>query len=105
MNKIKKFVEDHKTGLCIAGAIAATGVSIVAAYVFTIRKCVGRFEGENIIHWRPSDKRMDLERVEELLELNKDNSSQFAIFKGGDVNPDEYQTILLDNTDDFVSEP
>ena len=96
--KVKEFWRKHKTRICIIG-----GIIVVGTVVFLITKDSKyklNTKGKKGILWNDVDNGfMDIERVKELLEANKDNSSSFAIFREG-PNPTEYAAVLL--SDDVV---
>ena len=101
MKKLKDFWEENKAKILIVGG----GVVVITTAVLLHQKGVVRIPTEqrykeiNFISWDPtkSGSTMNLERVKEVLEANKDNLSMFAIFREG-LNPNEYVTIPLDAT-------
>jgi hypothetical protein len=106
MKNIKEIWRDHKLGI-VAGIGIATSVVIGIIAVAIISKqeynneTKRLTEGKNVISWTPNNKFMNLERVKEILDLNADNASQFAIFREG-PDPNAYACILL--SDDVVTE-
>lgn len=100
--KIKRFWDDHKLAICIVGGTAA-----IAATLYLNRDkrrlMVMDITGKNAISWVPDSdpsKVLSLERVKEILDLNKDNLSQFAIFREG-TKPTDY-TLIVPNGNWFV---
>ena len=93
MNKVKEFWKNHKKTICFIGGAVVLGTVILI--IGKAKKDFVNISGKNCITWIPGDQKMDLERVKEFLEANKDDASPFAIFKEG-PNPNEYVTILLD---------
>lgn len=94
MKKIKKFWDDHKVAICvIGGSIALTAVSYL---LLKDKRFLLDITGEKDIHWEPDNSFVSLERVKEILEANKDNLSQFAIFREG-PNPAEYAVVTISN--------
>lgn len=97
MSKFKKFWNNHKGIICFVG-----GGIAVATVVYLLYKQKGKIvdlSEKKVICWEPKEGSMNLEKVKEILEANKDNSSQFAIFREG-PNPTEYVTIVL--SDDVI---
>ena len=92
MNKLKQFWTDHKTKILVIGG--GVVVATISYALFHNRKAISEFAGENVIHWVPGNETMNLEEVKEILELNKDNASSFAIFREG-PDPSKFVTILL----------
>lgn len=96
MKKLKDFWEENKAKILIVGG----GVVVITTAVLLHQKGGVKLpKNAKCISWVPTkyDGTMNLERVKEVLEANKDNSSMFAIFREG-PNPNEYVTILLDGT-------
>ena len=96
MKKLKDFWEENKARILIVGG----GVVVITTAVLLHQKGGVKLpKNAKYISWVPTkyDGTMNLERVKEVLEANKDNSSMFAIFREG-PNPNEYVTILLDDT-------
>lgn len=95
---VKEFWRKNKKRIFIVG-----GTIVVGTVVFLITKDSKyklNFKDKKVIWWKDEDNSfMDIERVKAILDANKDNSSQFAIFREG-PNPNEYVTIVL--SDDFV---
>lgn len=87
--KVKKFWEDHKW---------EPQRWINSMKTKKVLKDLN-LEGKAIISWTPNDSVMNLERVKEILDLNANNSSSFAIFRKG-PRPEDYVCILL--SDDVV---
>lgn len=95
MSKLKNFWEKHKTKILVVGGVIVGGTII---YLLTKdSKYISKIDlrKSKAIVW-PADYtgHMEFEKVKELLEANKDNVSQFAIFREG-PNPNDYVTILL----------
>ena len=100
--KVKKFWEDHKwevisVTLIVGGAVVGT-LAAKSIYKECTKKVLKdlNLEGKAIISWTPNDSFMNLERVKEILDLNANNSSSFAIFREG-PRPEDYACILLSN--------
>ena len=96
MKKLKDFWEESKAKILIVGG----GVVVITTAVLLHQKGGVKLpKNATRISWGPTkyDGTMNLERVKEILEANKDNSSMFAIFREG-PNLNEYVTILLDDT-------
>ena len=96
MKNINEFCKDHKkeivvTGLIIGGVVIS---ALITKRIFT--KNLIDLTGKDVISWTPNDKFMNLERVKEILDLNADNTSKFAIFREG-LEPNQYAVILLDD--------
>lgn len=89
----KMFWKKYKKGI-IWGAVV--GVSVSTVYLLVRNPKVCDLVGKNIISWKPGDTSMTLERVKEILELNKDNAGQFAIFREG-PDPLKYVCIVLND--------
>jgi len=101
--KIKDFCKQHKKVLIITGSvIGVTIVTILMAKGIIKDKKMIDLTGESVIHWKPENKFMNLESVKEILDLNADNASQFAIFREG-PNPADYVCIVL--SEGFVPAP
>lgn len=98
--KIKRFWDDHKLAICIVGGSAAIAATL---YLNRDKRKLMDITGKAAISWVPShdpDKVLNLERVKEILDLNKDNLSQFAIFREG-ANPSDY-TLIVTNINGFI---
>ena len=94
--KIKKFWEDHKLAICLVGGTVAITTGLYLHLNSNTRKAVAELKGKSVLFWEPNkdpNKILTLERVKEILDLNKDNLSQFAIFREGS-NPMEYIVIV-----------
>lgn len=90
--KLKKVWKEHKKKILITGGVT---ILSIGTYLLFKRKIVD-LSDECIIHWKPEkDKFINLEKVKEILDRNKDNTVKYAIFREG-VNPDEYTIINLD---------
>jgi hypothetical protein len=98
MNKIKKFWNDHKVIIYVIGGTIV--VATLAYFLLKKKYPMVDLTGKNVICWKPeNDKCMNLEKVKEFLDANKDSSAQLAIFREG-PNPDEYIGIVMD--DNFI---
>ena len=103
--KIKTFWSKHKVKICLVGGTIVT--IIISCLVLkdggktVLHQNGQKFDltGHNIIHWPSIPGSMSLSQVKEVLEANKDNASQFAIFREG-PNPQDYVTIML--SDDVI---
>lgn len=96
--KIKEFWKNNKKLLMVGGTI------VVGTAVFLITKDKGfKFEAkEKSSTWWTGDDNgipLNIEKVKDFLELNKDSSSRYAIFREG-PDPNKYVIILL--SDDVV---
>lgn len=99
MNKFKTFCKEHEKEIYFIG-----GVTIAVVVGTILIKRSGRtmidITGKQAITWPNEDKTfMNLERVKEILELNKNNSSKFAIFREGS-DPEKYVAIVM--SDGFI---
>ena len=98
--KLKKFWKDHKEEILVYTAIiGGTVVGIVLTkkiYNGCKRKVLKdlHLNGKSWISWTPRDGSINLERVKEILDLNVNNASRYAIFREG-TNPEDYKCILL----------
>ena len=102
MKKLKDIWKENKAKIMIVGSgvVGSVVVVITTAVLLHQKGSVKIPNGAKCISWVPTKydgTMMNLERVKDILEANKDNSSMFAIFREG-PNPNEYVTILLDNT-------
>jgi hypothetical protein len=93
-----KFWKKYKVGI-IGGVVV--GVSVSAIYLLTRNPNLRDMTGKAFIAWKPDGNTfMSLERVKEILELNKDTSGQFAIFREG-PDPSKYICIVLNDMVEF----
>jgi hypothetical protein len=98
--KIKKFWKEHKEEILIGTTIiggTVVGVILTKKLYKACRMNILKelnLEGKSTISWTPRDSFMNLERVKEILDLNANNSSSFAIFREG-PKPEDYVCILL----------
>lgn len=97
MKKLKEIWKDHKKDILIiaGGTLLGTGIVLGGKYLIDHGYCVN-MAGKDVISWTPNPNAgsMNLERVKEILDLNADNASQYAIFREG-PNPNEYVCIIL----------
>jgi type VI protein secretion system component VasK len=98
MGKIKEFCKNHKKGLIVVGCLAGGAILGVLAVKYMHNKnYIDSLTDKAMITWKPEpDKLMGLERVKQILDLNAENASQFAIFREG-PNLDAYACIALSN--------
>lgn len=96
MKNIKQFCKEHKTLLIGGGLIiGGTIISLLALKkTLKLNEAFADLAGQNVISWKPPTNCTTLERVNEVLELNKNNNSCFAIFREG-PNPLDYAVILM----------
>lgn len=103
--KLQNFYKKYRKPIIITGCLVGTGVVVYLAskYTFFAKKEYMDLRGKSIITWDPSTGTgtMNLDKVKEILEANKDNSSCFAIFREGPA-PNEYIAIALDDTVNMV---
>lgn len=103
MKSLKEFCKKHKKGIIITSCL----VSATAIVVFTKgkhgKKMLLDVTGKTWITWEPNGNFIKLEKVKEILELNADNNSLYAIVKEGGVGKDVYSCILLNGSDVITS--
>lgn len=97
MKNLKEFYNKHKKAIIITGVVSGAVVGTYLAYKY-LKKPIVSLKGKSVISWIPPKDAMDLETVKEILDLNADNASRFAIFREG-PNPKDYVCIVL--SDDF----
>lgn len=97
MNKLKKFWNDHKAVICIVG----TTIVIGTAAALILKKYGNRFIPLDCtgVHWKDPGTRMNLEKVKEVLEANKEIASRFVIVKDG-KHANQYLTVI--SSDNFI---
>ncbi|MDD3288424.1 MAG: hypothetical protein PHX43_05395 [Alphaproteobacteria bacterium] len=94
MGKLKEFWKKHQVEVIVT---AGVGAIIGVTYLF-VRGNPNLYDmtGKSFISWTPGNKFMSLERVLEILELNKNSAGQFAIFREG-TDPSKYVCIILND--------
>ena len=104
--KAKQFVKDHKYEIIAGATIATAGVVVGMVINGKLNKDLidlgKRVEGKSVLTWfdSPETGFMNLDTVKNILDLNADNNSRFAIFRDGLHNADDYVCIL--STEGFV---
>lgn len=95
MKSIKTFCKENKNKIIFVGVMLGSAVIGALAYKQTkVKEVSDPYAGQNVISWTPEDKFMNLERVKEILDLNANNTEQFAIFREG-TELDSYGCVLL----------
>jgi len=94
---IKKFIKNHKKEIIIGTVVTISVVGLIVKIKYGKGLKPVDFEGLNAITWESEQTGfMTLERVKEILDLNANNDSMFAIFK--ELNePDKYLCIMLND--------
>ena len=95
MGKIKAFVKKHKVKFIIGGSIV---VGIAGVLIFKNRGKTLDLRGRAVITWTPSGNSVNLDNVKEFLDVTKDDSSMFAIFREG-ADPTKYAIIELEEAE------
>lgn len=99
LKKVKHFVRDHKGEIMLisagAGAIVI-GFAVGKMMNSDLVRMGKNVDGKSVISWRPNGNFINLEEVKGILEANKDNMSQFALFREGGQS-DDYVCVLLSN--------
>jgi hypothetical protein len=81
MNKVKEFYAKHKKKIIIGGCVVGGAIigSLITKGRFKMK--YGDLRGKMGIIWEPENKFIYLEKAKEILDLNVDNASRFAIYK------------------------
>jgi hypothetical protein len=94
--EIKEFWKKHKKKIifvgCLAGAVTY-GV-LVSRQLGMEKRKFAHLTGKTVLSWVQPEGFMNLERVKEILDLNAETSSSFAILKEG-PDPNAYIAILI----------
>jgi hypothetical protein len=93
-NKIKTFWDKHKTKILIVGGATVVVGSYLIYKKFGVN--VKNLKDNGTIIGKLDDGVFSLEKVKEILDLNKDVNSMYAIFREG-PNLDEYVLVMLDD--------
>jgi hypothetical protein len=93
MKNLKELYRDHKKEILLVSC-GLTGVAIaIAGNQLRKRYVLVDLAEKSVITWKPDNKFVNLETVKRVLELNKDNTSVFAVVKEGPI--DAYTLIRL----------
>jgi len=96
--KLKEFWKKYQVEILVT---AGAGIIIGATYLLVRgNPNLHDMTGKAFISWKPENKFMTLERVLEILELNKDTAGQFAIFREGS-DPLKYSCIVMNDAVEF----
>jgi hypothetical protein len=88
---MKNFLNKHKKTIGIIGAVTGT---LVLGIVIGRRYELAKYVGKSVLSWKPNGSYITLEKAIEVLELNKDADTCFAILKDGK----DISGIILNNS-------
>lgn len=96
---IKKFIKNHKKEIIIGTVVTISVVGLIVKIKHGKRLKLVNLRGLNAITWDANQPEtfMTLERVKELLDLNANNDSMFAIFKEF-AEADKYVCLILNDS-------